>query len=328
VAIFRFAFAVTLAMTLAQCIAWPLSFVHPALVVALTSMPGPTLRESLANFGYALAALSIGIVFALFFLAFPLAFLVAFPLILFLTMYFMSKGAPLFFCLFMVIGLALFPLVGTVHDIVSLTLAGSLLFSALTTVLVVQISFGLFRDPGATTSFGAALPDYQPGYSATAARSAAAATLVLTPAVIAFIVLELTGQAVVLIYMFIISVGGNLGSGRYAAQKYLKANTVGGLGAVVFYLCLVVVPEVYFLVPLMLLTALLFGRKICSDDPYAAYYASALTGLVILVSSSLGPGADVDANAVLRILYVWLAGTYAILGFSLADGLAARLIRE
>ena len=71
----------------------------------------------------------------------------------------------------------------------------------------------------------------------------------------------------------------------------------------------------------------LFGSKIFSDDPYAAYYASALTGLVILVCSSIGPGADVGSNAILRVFYIFAAGIYTILAFPIARWLAARLIR-
>lgn len=324
----RFAFAVTLSLALAQTINWPINFVHPALVIGLMSMPGPNLRESLANAGYALVAPVLCVTFALFFLTFPLAFLIAFPLVIFLTMYAMFKGAPFLFCILMILGLAIMPLVGAVHDIVSLTVAGSFIFSALMTVLVVQISFGLLPEPPGSPTFGSAFPVYQPEYSAKAARTALGVTMVLTPAMIAFLALKWTSELVVLLFMFLIAMGGSLAESRYTASKYLKANAIGGLGAVVFYVFLIVVPEIHFLILLVLFTALLFGAKIFSDDPHASYYSSGIIGLVILVSSSMGPGADVGVNALMRVFFILLAGTYVILALPVAERLAARLIHD
>lgn len=328
VAVFRFAFAVTLAMGLAQGINWPISFLHPVLVAALLGMPAPSLRDSLFHAGYAIVALLVCVVFALFFLAFPAAFAIAYPLLVFLTIYALFKGVHFLFCLFMIIGLVIMPQVGLIHDILSMVVAGSIVFSALLSVAVVQLAFGLLPAPPGSSSFGMSLPVYHPGYSADAARTALAATLVLAPAAIAFLTLRWTAQVVVLVYMFIIAVSGNLAKSQYAAQKYLKANAVGALGALIFYLFLVVVPEFHFLLGLTLFTALLFGAKIFSDDPYAAYYSSAFTGLIILVSSSMGPGADVGVNALVRVFYVFVAGVYVILALPLGERLAARLIPD
>jgi hypothetical protein len=329
VRIVRFAFGVTVAMAFAQAGAWPLSFIHVALVIALlnaNTLPGPTPRQTFANFGYVIMACAFGVIFTLFFVPFPIAFMVAYTLVVFLSIYNMHKGAPFLLCLLLIISLLVLPLLGTVYEGLSLLVTASLAFSAVLSVLLVQIAYGLFPDPADTPQQPAAI--YQPGYSPSAARSALQATAVIVPATIVFLAFQWKSELVVLIYTGIIALGGSVAASAYSFSKTLIANTIGALGAIGFYIALAIVPEFYFLILLMLFTSLMFAAKLFSGDVDAKYYASALTGLVILISSSLGPGADIDANAVQRIIYILLAGTYVAIAMPVSERLIARILPE
>jgi hypothetical protein len=291
------------------------------LVVSLLSIPapGPELKDTLDNIGYAIMVFVLGWIAVIFLLPFPIAFVLTYSLAIFLMSYHTHKGAPFTLTLFLVLALILYPILGNVHEGVTALVAGYLLFSSILALLTVQLAHGLVPDPpGGERTAGA---DYRSGYSAAAAHAALKVTLVIVPAMVVFVVFDLAGYIVVMIYIAFMALGGDLATGRYSAEKCLIANGIGGLATLTFYPLVVVVPEFHFFVLLTLATGLLFARKIFSDAPDAKYYGSALTGLVILVSQSLGPSADVDVNVIKRIVFIVLAGVYVIMAMGLVERL-------
>ena len=317
----RLALALTVAMAIAQGFAWPLSFVYPVLVVSLLSIPapGPELKDTLDNIGYAIMVFVLGWIGVMFLLPFPIAFVLAYSLTIFLMAYHAHKGAPFTLTLFMVMALMLYPVLGNVHEGVTAIIAGYLLFSSMLVLLTVRIAHALLPDPpGAERAAGAG---HQRGYSPAAAHAAFKVTLVVVPAMVVFLLFNLSSYVVVMVYIAFTALSGDLASGRYSANKSLIANAIAGLAALAFYPLVVAVPEFHFLVALTLVTGLLFGRKIFSEDADAKYYGSALTGLVILVSQSLGAGADVDVNVIKRIVFIFLAGVYVIIAMGLVERL-------
>ncbi len=75
---------------------------------------------------------------------------------------------------------------------------------------------------------------------------------------------------------------------------------------------IVAVPVVHMLVLMTLPLMLLFAERRFSDTHDAKYYGSAMIGVIILISTSLGEKADIDTNILLRILFIVIAGIYAI----------------
>jgi len=317
----RFALATTIAMTIAQAWSWPLSFIFPVFVLGILSErgPGPTLRETIESIGYALVAFSVTLVFVLLFLPFPISFMLAYVLAVFLMSYHLHKGAPFLLVLFMLVALILYPILGSLDEGLAKYIALSLTFSSVLALLVVQLAHGLLPDPPGGERVVA--PAHQPGYSPEAARRALKTTIVIALAMAAFVAFKWASYVVVLIYIGIMALEGGLAEGKYNAKKYLVANAVGGLAALPFYAVMVVVPEIHFFVVLTLVTMLLFAFPIFSGSPTAKYYGSALSGLVILISSSLGPGADIDANVVNRVIFIILSGAYVIAAMSVLDRL-------
>ncbi len=324
VRIVRMALGVTVAMTIAQAWAWPVSFVYVALCSTLlaTPAPGPRLRDTLQNAGYAIVVFTLVTLAILFLLKFPMAFTVAYAAMVFFTVYNLHKGAPFLLILFTYLGLLLFPILASVHDVLPVAAAGSLMFSALLALLTAQLAHGLLPDPPPVER--PAKPAYQQGYAPDAARAALTATIVVVPAMVFFLVFDLAAAAVVMAYIGFMSLGGSLAAGRHGARQNLIANTIGGLATLLFYVVMIAVPHLHFFIVLMLLTSLLFATRIFSDAPSAKYYGSAFTGLVILVSSSMEAGTDVDANVIKRIIFITLAGFYVIMAMSTVERLLAR----
>lgn len=317
----RLALGVTAAMALAQAVAWPLQFAYVALVVGMlgTTAPGPTVAETLRGFGYALVVFCIGWVLVMLLLPFPLAFTLAYALAVFLMGYHLHKGAPFQLILFTLLALVLYPILGTVDEGLTAFVGMYLLFSCVLALLTVQLAHGLLPDPPGSERVAA--PRWTPAYSPRAARAASKIMIVVVPAMIVFIVFELTAYAVVMVYIGILSLGGDLATGRYSANNSLVATVIGGLAALVFYFCLVAVPQFHFLVALTLATSLLFAHKIFSDTPDAKYYGSALSGLVVIVSQSFGADASVDANVIKRVVSIVLAGFYVVMAMTAVERL-------
>ena len=319
VRILRLAVGTTVAMAIAQGINWPVSFITPALVASMLTMPSPSLtwKETLKNILYAVCALSIGLTVTLFLLPFPFVFILAYGLIFFFMRYYMHKGAPFFLILMLVLTTTIIPLVGNVHEGLSNIIASYILFGICLAVIIIQLAYGVFPDPpGGET---AAQVAFQAGYSSHAAVYALQSTLVVLPAMIAFLTFGWQVHLVAMLYTAIISLEGGMAHSKMDAEQYLVANLGGGMAALVFYLLIVALPAYHFLVALMFLTTLVFGEKAFSNSPTARYYPSALTGLVILVSSSTGPGVDMSVIYFKRLLYIALASVYVIAATSVLD---------
>ena len=312
VRIVRMVMAVTVAMAIAQIANWPISFVAPVLVVALLEMPipAPSLRDFAAYLGYAVISVTCVFIFVMLFQPFPLIFIVAYTLVIFLCAYLMNKGAPLVLILLSLLALVILPMVGNVHQGLSAYLAGCLLLSELVAIVLIQLAHGILPDPNGEE--GGGWPEYSPGYNSDAARLATVTTLTVVPAMVVFLSFNWTAQLVVMIYIAFLALAGSRASGIYGAKKTLKANAIAALVAYLFYLALVAVPELQMLLLLTLLVATLFASRRFSDAPDAKYFGSALIGVIIIISTSLGATADIDKTIVLRILYIFLAGMYVI----------------
>ncbi len=311
VRVIRLALAVTVAMAIAQIFNWPISFVAPVLVVVFLEMPiaEPTLRQTLAYLGYAIGTVAGSFVFVLLFEPYPLIFIPAYTLVIFLSAYYMNKGASLVLIILIMVAFLIMPIVGNLHEGLTPFIAAGMLLSEIVAILVIQLAHGMLPDPPATVVEEAS---FQPGYSAEAARLALVTAITIVPAMTVFVTVNMPAQLVIMIYIGIIALEGSRATSVYTTKKLLTANAFAGLAALLFYLVIVAVPEVYMLVLMTLLVMLLFAQRRFSDAHDAKYFGSAMIGVIILISTSLGEKADIDTNILLRILFIVIAGIYAI----------------
>jgi hypothetical protein len=144
-------------------------------------------------------------------------------------------------------------------------------------------------------------------------------TLVVLPVATLFIAAHWSSQALVIIFIAIYSVAPVLRVSKQDTFYKFLANVLGGCAALVFYWLLVAVPEYYFLIALSLLSALVFGSVMFSDKATAPYYSSAFSTLLVLISTSMGEGADFGANFWIRVGLVALAGLYVVGALSVLE---------
>ena len=311
--VMRFAIGVTLAVAISSAINWPLAFLVPILTSVFLAMPMPMpgLKSGLTNMLYTISAFLVGIVFTLFLLPYPLAYIPMLALALFNLYYMLNRGGSFWFVLMSLLAILILPMLGNNNEGLAKGFAFGFVISGWATVLIVWLAYLLMPDQSGTPPLPKK-PGLQKGFSLPAAQAALKSTVVVMPMAILFITFNLSNLLVVLIFTAIFTLAPNISKGKGAGINSLKSTLIGGAYAFIFYHLLVAVPEYHFFIALMFLTTLYFAGKIFSDNPSAQYYASAFSTLYILVNSSLGEGADFTSAFILRFSFILLATIYVV----------------
>ena len=315
----RFAVGVTLAVALAYAINWPLSFLFPILTSVLLALPFPmpSVQAGMRNMLYTLGAFAMGLVFSLFFLNYPLAYIPALGLVLFHLYYYLNRGGSFWLTLIGIMAILLLPMLANTSEGLAFGVSVGFIVSSWSTVIMVWVSHLLVPDPQAGKF--PQLPGFQPGYSYVAAQKALKSTLVVLPLASLFIIFNLTDYLMVLLFSAIFIFKPELSEGREAGRNSLISTILGGLGAWVFYLLIVAVPEFHFFIALMFLTSLIFAMQIFSIKPSAKYYGSAFVALLILVNGSMAEGADFIELFAMRIILILVTVMYIVAALKLLN---------
>jgi hypothetical protein len=319
VRVIRFAVGVTISVALAYGIEWPLSFLLPVLTSLLLSfpLPMPSLQAGLRNMLYTLAAFGLGLMFSLFFLQYPLAYILMLAFVLFHLYYYLNRGGSFWLTLMSMIAILLLPMLANTHGGLATGLSLGFVWSSWLTVIMVWFSHLLVPDPQAA-KFPES-PGFQSGYSPVAALTALKSTVIIFPLATLFIVFNLMDFLLVMIFAALFILKPELSKGREAGRNSLISTLLGGACAWVFYWLIVAVPEYHFYIILMFLTTLSFAMNIFSAKPTAKYYASALVALLILVNGSMAEGADFVGLFVTRIVLIVLAVLYIVAALKVLD---------
>ena len=319
VRIIRFAVGVTLAVALAYGVNRPLSFLLPVLTSFILSLPipMPSLVAGLRNMLFTLIAFGLGLVFALFFLQFPVVYMVMLGTILFHLYYYLNRGGSLWFTLMSMIAILLLSMLGNSHEGLAIDVSLNFIGLSWMAMIMIWVSYLLIPDP-VFTPFPKN-PGFQPGYSQPAAEAALKSTIVILPLAGLCMTFSMTDLILVMIFSALFILKPELGEGKAAGMKSLISTLLGGVYAWLFYWLIVAVPEYHFYLALTFFTTLYFGRQIFSDKPLAKYYGSALIALLILVNGSMGGDADFHEKLAMRIILITLAVIYVVVALRLLD---------
>ena len=320
----RFAAGVTLSVALAYGINWPLSFLFPVLTSVFLSMPlpMPSLRAGLRNMLHTLLAFGLGLVFSLFFLKYPAVYILMLGLVLFHLYYYLNRGGSFWLTLMSIIAILMLPMLANTHDGLAVGLSTGFVFSSWLTVLMVWFSHLLIPDPGYTGNQKKSPPGppgFQSVYSPQAAQKALKSTLVVFPIATLFIIFDLSGYLLVMIFSAIFILKPELSAGKEAGKNSLISTILGGACAWLFYWLIVAMPEYHFFLALMLFTTLIFGLNIFAGKPTSKYYGSAFIALLILVNGGMAEGAEFLALFATRIALIVLAVMYVVFALKLLD---------
>ena len=316
----RYAVGLTIAIALASAIAWPLSFLLPILsaVFLALPLPKPTLLQGLRNMRDTMFAFSVGYIFTLFILPYPVIFVPLLALALFFTYYHLNRGGSFWLVLMLLVCLLLMPMLAGVSEGLSIGVAFGLVTSSWLTLAMLWLSHYIVPDPPGSATLPAG-PGFQPGYSAPAAELALKSTIVALPIAIVFIANNWTSQILVMLFAAIFTLSPDLAKGKEAGINSIKSTLIGGVIAFFLYWILVAVPEYHFLVLLMFFVSLGFAAVIYSTMPIAKYLPSAMVAMIILVNSSLAEGADFSEKFVIRVMLISIATIYVVVALKVLD---------
>ncbi len=318
--VMRFAMGVTFAIAVSAAIDWPLAFLVPILTSIFLAMPIPRigLHAGLKNMLYTISAFFIGVVFTLFLLPYPLAYIPMLALVLFNLYYMLNRGGSFWFVLMALLATLILPMLGNNNEGLAAGFALGFVFSGWITILMIWFAFLLIPDPPDTPALPKK-PGLQTGFSAPAAQAALKSTVVVLPLVVLFIAFNLVELIVVMVFTAIFTLAPDVSKGKAAGINSLKSTLIGGFYAFIVYNLLVAVPQYHFFIVLMFLTTLVFASAIFSDKPNGKYYASAFSTLYILVNSSLAEGADFSSAFILRFTFILLATLYVVYSLMLFE---------
>jgi hypothetical protein len=305
----RFALGVTIAVALAYGIEWPLSFLLPVLTAVILGLPlpMPSLAAGLRNMLYTLAAFGIGLAFSLFFLRYPLVYLLVLGLVLFHLYYYLNRGGSFWLTLMSMLAILMLPMLANTHEGLASGLALGFVGTSWLTMLMIWLAHLLVPDPAAARM--PKPPGFQAGYSKPAAQLALKSTLVIWPLASLFIVFDLMDYLLVMIFSALFILKPELSKGKEAGLNSL-------------------VPEFHFYIVLTLFTALVFGINIFSAKPSARYFGSAFVALLILVNGSMGEGAEFTQLFAQRIALIVLAVLYIVAVLKVLDNYWPAKVRD
>jgi len=319
VRVIRLALGVTLSVALAYGIEWPLAFLLPVLTAVFLSLPlpMPSLLGGLRNMLHSLLAFGIGLVFSLFFINFPVAYLLMLGLVLFHLYYYLNRGGSFWFTLMSMIAVLLLPMLANTAEGLATGLALGFIGTSWLTMIMVWIAHLLVPDP--IRGKLPPRPGFQPGYSAVAAKNALKSTVVVFPLASLFITFDLMDFLLVMIFSAIFILKPELSKGKEAGTNSLISTILGGLIAWVFYWLIVAVPQYHFFIVLMFFTTLVFAMNIFSGNPGAKYYGSALSALLVLINGSMAADAEFSVLFMQRVTLIVLAVIYIIAMLKVLD---------
>ena len=318
--IIRYAVGVSVSTALAFAIEWPLSFLTPVLTAVVLAMPLPalSLRGGLKNMLHTVSAFALGLVFTLFLLPYPLIYVPMLGLALFQIYYLLNRGGSFWLVLMSLLAILILPMLGNTSEGLVTGFVFGFVWSGWLTVVMIWLAHMLVPDPPGGKPFPKR-PGFQAVYSQPAAQAALKSTIVVLPLATVFIVADLSGLLLVMVFAAIFSLSPDLGKGTEAGKNSLMSTVIGGMGAWVFYYLIVAVPQYHFYIALIFLTCLYFGNIIFSARPAAKYFGSAFVALFVLVNSSTGEDADFASLFMMRMLFIFLATLYVIAALKMLE---------
>lgn len=314
----RYAIGLTIASALAFGIAWPLSFLFPVLSAVMLAFPLPklTLSQGIRNMRDTLFAFGVGFLITQFILPHTVIYIPILGLALFHTYYHLNKGGSFWLVLMLLICLLLMPMLAGIYEGLAIGVMTGLVGSSWLTICLLWLAHYIVPDP-VTDSINDGSPNKKPGYFsgylAPAAEKALKSTVVVFPMAILFIANNWTDQILVLVFAAIFTLSPDLDKGKTAGLGSLLSTLIGGCVAFFIYWLLVAVPEYYFLVMLIFIASLSFGKAINSGKKIGKLFPSAMVAMIILINNSVDADANFTENFVLRIVLIASAALYVVI---------------
>ena len=320
--IIRYAFGVVLAMAISQGVGWMLSYLVPVLLLGFLAPPALPLSfkegiKFIAVIGIACYSglLLDGLV------NYPLVFVPMMFLIFMLLFYAKEAVIPKLLRTWLLIAIIIIPMMTLTSQNLSILIAGLLFLGAFVTVLIVWFVYAIIPNPKGAEAFieEKAKQEVKSTSETERFKIALESTFVIYPVMLFFYLFQLTDYLVILIYIAILSGMPAFAKNFKVGKLLIAGNLIGGIASIIFYNIIIVVPELSYMLILILLCGLVFGSQVMSGKPTGAIFGTAFSTF-LLVMGSVFASTDEAAGVVWsRVLSILFATVYVVLAFGFIE---------
>lgn len=330
--VLRFSIGVTIGSGFAYMIGFALPFLVPILIAMLLASPmlRPTLRTAFAFVGPIAIAAFVGVLLTRYFLQYRLMFLLVEFLVLYRIFHALPSSAAPLRLVWLLIASLIIPLMGTVSIVLSLGVGLGLVYGAVIAVGVTWFAHVLVPDcqAASATAGGPAGRAKEPPPPAARAAFAKRSVIVVFPVLVVFFALGLTSEAVILVFIALLSLMPSFAAGWKQGKALIFGNVIGGIGAIVFYQLLIVYPTITMFLLLTLLTALVCSDAMFSDLPTAPLFKTAFNTVALLVGMSVTiTGVEAGSKFYVRIVQIITAVVYIAAAFGFLEYLQRKRVK-
>lgn len=328
--IFRLTVGTSLCLLFSQMVAWPLSFIAPVLtlVILATPLPALGLKKSIVFIVALLAPMIAGTALLPVLEHARAAGILLVALALFYSFYYTARGGSPVMGTFMTVGLTLVVTIGSVSSEILVLLIGGLGVCAIVGLIFVGIAHTLLPDlppDPALAGMKKAPPPAKPE-PAVASRNALRSLLVVLPLVLVFLFIS-ASPAYTVVMIKVASMGQEATSekSRQMGLSLLQSTFWGGVGAIIAWQVMQILPSLVMYILLITLAGLIYGRFIFKGPlvhpNFQMVSYAFLTMLVILAPAVMDGQGSSGAGAAFwsRLLLFVLIAVYGSLAVWIFD---------
>lgn len=315
--ILRLSLGVSLSLLFSQIVAWPLAFIAPVFTMLVLGAPAPVLRLKAGLGLMILVPLILNATLLLLptLILQPLVGLILVSLGLFWSFYFVSSGGSALIGSFATVGIAVALAIGSVSVDAVVAVVDAVTLGTIVGVLFVWVAHTLLPDDMAepVDTGGMPKPADAPKAHLATARWGAFRSMVITMPVAVWLLLSSASAACLPVMIKAASMGqqASIGGTRAAGRSLLMSTFLGGVGAVIGYQVLLLVPSLAMYILIVAIAGLVFGRRMFAGPalaPEAATWSYGYLTMLVILAPALG--AD-DTNASIKFFdrMIMFAGT-------------------
>lgn len=329
VRILRLSAGTALSLWVSQAVGWDLSFIAPVMTLFILALPLPalTLEQGIKFLAAMTLSMYAGLLLLPWLLDYPLVGLLLLVLALYWSFYFTAKGGSPVLGSFITVGIALSTAIGSVSVDATLMLINGLIMNAVIGIVFVWVAHALLPDsmaggfPAPDKPQGGAKPELADS------RWSAFRSLVIVFPIAFWFMLSGASTSYVPVMIKVASMGQqatNEGA-RLAGRSLVMSTIIGGIGAIIGWNLLGIVPELSLYALLVALAGLVFGRRIFAGKGMHAeagtWSYGYLTMIVILAPAVMdtASGSSADAAFWSRLVMFALATLYGVAAVYVVD---------
>jgi len=331
VRILRLAAGTASSMWFSQAVGWDMSFIAPVMTMFILALPfpAPKLKSGILFVAALTLSMYAGLLLLPSLLNYPMVGLLLMILALFWSFYYTAKGGSAVLGTFVTVGIAMSTAVGSVSVDATLMLISSLSMNTVIGIAFVWIAHVLVPDSMARAEDSQPVgePPPKPEPDLAEARWSAFRSLLIVFPLALWFMLSSASTSYVPVMIKVASMGqqATMESAKLVGRSLIMSTLIGGIGAVIGWNVLRIVPTLPVYVLLIALGALVMGPRIFQGQamhPQAGTWSYGyLTMIVILAPAVMDSSGGTSADAAFwtRLLMFALATLYGVIAVFVVD---------